>query len=68
CRDKNGNTQSRVDFTAANVALARSRGITCVWWDNAAFEGEGELFGLLDRRTFRFVYPQILQAIIDHAN
>ena len=68
CRDKNGNTQSRVDFTAAYVALARSRGITCVWWDNAAFKGEGELFGLLDRRTFRFVYPQILQAIIDHAN
>ena len=55
-------------FAAYYVCSASARGITCVWWDNAAFKGEGELFGLLDRRTFRFVYPQILQAIIDHAN
>lgn len=67
CRDKNGNLQSRVDFTAAYVALARARGFTCFWWDNHAFSGDGEVFGLLDRRSFQFVYPQIVQAITINA-
>ena len=67
CRDKNGNLQSRVDFTAAYVALARARGFTCFWWDNHAFSGDGEVFGLLDRRSFQFAYPEIVQAIIEHA-
>ncbi|MHC1786436.1 MAG: glycoside hydrolase family 5 protein [Christensenellales bacterium] len=67
CRDKNGNLQSRVDFTATYIALARARGITCVWWDNNVYRGDGERFGLIDRRSFRFPYPQILQAIMDNA-
>lgn len=66
-RDKGGNLQSRVDFAAVYVALARSRGFTCIWWDNHAFRGEGELFGLLDRRTFQFVYPEVVSAIVDNA-
>ena len=66
-RDKGGNLQSRVDFTAVYVALARARGIPCVWWDNHAFQGDGELFGILDRRSFRIVYPQIVRAMIRHA-
>ena len=67
CRDKGGNLQARVDFTAAYVALARARGFTCFWWDNHAFEGDGEVFGLLDRRSFQFVYPELMQAIIANA-
>ncbi|MGI6726048.1 MAG: glycoside hydrolase family 5 protein [Christensenellales bacterium] len=66
-RDKDGNLQARVDFTAAYVALARSRGMSCIWWDNHGFSGDGELFGLLDRRTFEFRYPEIVNAIIHNA-
>jgi len=66
-RDKNGNLQSRVDFAAAYAALARARGITCIWWDNHSFDGDGELFGLLDRNIFEFKYPQIVKAIILNA-
>lgn len=66
-RDKGGNLQARVDFTAAYVALARSRGFTCVWWDNHGFTGDGELFGLLNRRSFAFVYPQIAEAMVRYA-
>ena len=68
CRDKNGNLQSRVDFTAAYVALARARGFTCFWWDNHSFGGDGEVFGILNRRDFQFVYPDIVDAIISNAH
>lgn len=66
-RDKNGNLQSRVDFTAAYVALARARGITCFWWDNHGFQGGGELFGLLNRYDFEFRHPEIVEAMIRNA-
>ncbi len=66
-RDKGGNLQARVDFTAAYSALARARGFTCFWWDNHAFKGNGELFGILDRKTFAFVHPEIAEALISNA-
>ncbi len=67
CRDKNGNLQARVDFTAVYTALARARGFSCFWWDNHSFTGDGELFGILDRKTFAFVHPQIVDALISNA-
>ncbi|NLW20314.1 MAG: glycoside hydrolase family 5 protein [Clostridiales bacterium] len=66
-RDKGGNLQARVDFAAVYVALARSRGISCVWWDNHGFKGDGELFGLLDRHSQQFVYPQLVEALVRYA-
>ena len=61
--DKNGNLQDRVNFTAYYVASASARGITCVWWDNHAFSGNGERFGLIKRQTQEWVYPDIALAI-----
>ena len=51
CRDKNGNLQDRVDFSAYYVRNARARGMACFWWDNNAFKGDGELFGIYDRNN-----------------
>ena len=67
CRDKGGNLQARVDFTAVYVALARARGFSCFWWDNHAFSGDGEVFGILDRKTFAFTYPDIAQALVQYS-
>ena len=64
--DKGGNTQDRVNFTAYYVASASTRGITCVWWDNHAFSGDGERFGLIRRATREWVYPDIVLAIIEN--
>ena len=64
-RDKD-NLQARVDFAAFYVAAARARGITCCWWDNHAFSGSGERFGLLMRKDARFAYPEIVQAMIKY--
>ena len=66
-RDKNGNLQSRVDCTAYYVAAARAYGMSCNWWDNNAFTGDGELFGLLDRKTVTWRYPEIVDAMMKYA-
>lgn len=62
-RDKNGNTEARADFTKTYVAEARKRGIPCFWWDNNAFSGSGELFGVLNRKTGAWQYPTIAEAL-----
>ncbi len=61
--DKDGNTQDRVNFAAYYIASASTRGITCVWWDNHAFDGNGERFGLIKRSTLEWIYPDIVLAI-----
>ena len=66
-RDKNGNLQSRVDYAAYYIAAARAYGMSCNWWDNNAFTGDGELFGLLDRKTVTWRYPKIVDALMKYA-
>ncbi len=67
-RNKSDNLQSRVEFSSYYIATARARGITCFWWDNNAFTGTGELFGLLDRATCQFRYPEIADGMIRYAS
>ena len=62
-RDKD-NLQDRVNFAAYYTASAHVRGMACCWWDNGAFSGTGELFGLLKRLTAQWVYPEIVDAIM----
>ena len=65
-RDKSGNLQARVDFAAYYTVAARSRNIPCFWWDNGAFSGNGEIFGILNRHQAVFAYPEIAQAMITY--
>ncbi|MCM1104567.1 MAG: glycoside hydrolase family 5 protein [Clostridium sp.] len=67
-RDKDQNTQDRVDYAAYYIAAARARGITCLWWDNNAFTGNGENFGLYYRRGGYFIYPDIVAALMKYAD
>lgn len=46
--------QSRAYYHNYVVTEARKRGIPGFYWDNGAFEGNGENFGLLDRNTCTF--------------
>lgn len=62
--EKNGHLQDRVNFAAWYTACASARGITCCWWDNGLLQGEGERFGLLNRKEGKWVYPEIVQAIM----
>lgn len=61
------NEQERVQWAEYYVGKAREYGIPCVWWDNNAFNGNGENFGLFNRRELNFPYPDLLKALIDSA-
>ena len=60
------NLQDRVDWAAFYVATASARNLPCAWWDNGAFKGNGELFGLLDRQKAEIVYPEILEVLMTY--
>ncbi len=66
-RAKGMNLQARIDHAAYYVASARACGITCCWWDNNAFAGNGELFGLFMRARLKWSPPQILSAMLAYA-
>ncbi|MCM1054391.1 MAG: glycoside hydrolase family 5 protein [Bacteroides sp.] len=58
------NLEARIEHAAYYVSEARSAGISCVWWDNNAFIGNGELFGLYDRAEMTWKYPDIVIALM----
>ena len=66
-RAKGDNLQSRVNYAVFYVCVASSRNIPTVWWDNHAFKGTGELFGIFDRRACEFRYPEIVEALTKYA-
>lgn len=66
-RNKNNNLQDRVNYYSYYVAAARAKGITCCVWDNGAFAGNGELFGILIRQKGVWAYPEVVKAIMAYA-
>ncbi len=63
---KNGNHQARTDWTAFYAATASARNLPVLWWDNGLFSGNGERFGLLDRKTCAFPHQTILDALVQY--
>ncbi|MBR4332729.1 MAG: glycoside hydrolase family 5 protein [Clostridia bacterium] len=61
---KGNNLQDRVDWAAFYVATASARNMPCLYWDNNVFSGNGERFGLLDRKTLSFPHQAMVDAII----
>jgi endoglucanase len=43
---------------------AKDRGMPVVWWDNSRTTGNGELFGLLNRTTNEFIYPEVVEGLM----
>ena len=64
--DKDKNIQERVDYAAYYIAAAQARGMPALWWDNNAFSGNGENFGLLYRIGGYFVYDDIIAALMKY--
>ena len=65
-RQKGNNLQARVDHASFYVASAAIRGIPCVWWDNNAFRGNGELFGLIHRNNLSWEFPMTAEAMVKY--
>ncbi len=59
------NTKPREECARYYITKATEAGIPCIWWDNNAFIGNGENFGLLDRKTFEWRYPGIITAMME---
>ena len=65
-RAKGNNLQDRVNYAAYYIAFASARNIPALWWDNGSFSGNGENFGLLNRRQAAWAYPEIVQALTQY--
>lgn len=61
-REKNGNLSDRVAYYKYYVTKCKEAGIPCIVWDNGTKDGDGERFGLINRRTMEFYYPEIIDA------
>lgn len=62
------NEKYRAEWAKYYVTRMNTIGVPCVWWDNDAFTGSGELFGLFDRRTLEWRFPLVKDALISAAN
>ncbi|MBR1707497.1 MAG: glycoside hydrolase family 5 protein [Clostridia bacterium] len=60
------NPRDRVDFTAYYAARAYERGLTCVIWDNALFDGYEEVFGLMDRENGTWIEKDIIDTFLTY--
>lgn len=67
--DKN-NLQDRINFTKYYTQLASSYEIPCFWWDNSnsAMTSKSNGFALFNRKTLKFVYPEIVDALFEGWN
>jgi len=63
-RDKGGNTEARIEWARHYTECARKHKVPCIWWDNGAFEGTGELFGIMNRQKAEWAYPGIVEAFL----
>lgn len=59
------NEDDRAAWVKYYLETANSYGIPCVWWDNNAFNGSGENFGLINRNTLSVEYPKIMAAMVE---
>lgn len=62
--DKN-NYSDRTKYAEVYATFAKQYGMACCWWDNAGTGYGGELFGIFNRNTCSFIYPDIANAMIN---
>lgn len=62
-KEDSRNLEERAAWAEYYVRAAKNIGIPCVWWDNGAFEGNGELFGLIDRETYQWKYEAVVDGL-----
>lgn len=58
------NTEDRVKCVTDYLTAAKEAGVPCVWWDNGAYRGNGENFGLLIRGELAWFNQDVVNAIM----
>lgn len=61
------NETARAEAVRYYLGEAEKKGIPCIWWDNGSVEIKpgSEGFGILDRKTLKWQYPEILKALTE---
>jgi endoglucanase len=59
------NLSARINWAKYYVKCAEGNNVPRIWWDNGLFTSEGENFGLMNRRTLKWEYPEIVEAIME---
>jgi endoglucanase len=62
------NINERIAWSEYYVKKAKEKGIVCIWWDNGAFNGQGDNLGLLNRIRHIWKYPEIINALMKGLN
>lgn len=62
-KDDPKNLEERAAWAEYYVRAAKKIGVPCCWWDNGSFEGDGELFGLIDRETYEWKYEAVVDGL-----
>ena len=58
------NSEDRLQCVEDYLSSAKEIGVPCVWWDNNAKSGNGEKFGLLNRREGGWYFPEVVDKIM----
>lgn len=58
------NTEDRVKCITDYLTAAKEAGVPCVWWDNNGYRGNGENFGIFNRKYLEWYNEDILNAIM----
>lgn len=64
CVNRN-NTENRKDWARYYVSKAHEYGIPCLWWDNGAYLGSGELFGIYSRDSGNWIFRDVMEGIME---
>ena len=59
------NYSDRTKYAEIYATFAKQYGMSCIWWDNHATGYGGEHFGIFDRNSCTFIYPDIANAMIN---
>lgn len=64
-----GNEAERAKLAQYYVSAAKKLGIPCLWWDNGqkGNAGDGETFGLLDRKNLKWWFEDLVKALVKAA-
>ena len=57
------NESERAEWVSYYINAAKEIGVPCIWWDNGAVKGDGENFGMIDRKTYEVLFPETMTAI-----
>ena len=69
--NKNNNTAARAAWAEYYVTYAKSKGIACFFWDNGlttSSKPDEEPFGIFNRSSSTFAFPEIKNALMNGAN